>query len=55
MNIYKTPDATLAARYNTIGETLPAIQSREAFAGFIKSDLELWKTTIAGAHISGIN
>jgi tripartite-type tricarboxylate transporter receptor subunit TctC len=55
VDIYKNPDATLAARYDTIGETLPGIQSREAFQTFVGSDLALWKKTIADAHITASN
>lgn len=52
VNAYKAPDKALTDRYYTIGETLPKIQSREAFEAFVKSDLQLWKTTIADAHIA---
>lgn len=55
MDIYKKPDATLAARYDTIGETLPAVESQEEFEKFIGDDLSLWKKTITDAHITASN
>jgi tripartite-type tricarboxylate transporter receptor subunit TctC len=55
VNIYTEPDAALVARYDTIGETLPVVQSREEFEKFIGGDLALWKKTISDAHITASN
>ncbi|HEX4411432.1 MAG TPA: tripartite tricarboxylate transporter substrate-binding protein [Xanthobacteraceae bacterium] len=55
VDIFKNPDPTLMARYDTIGETLPAVESRQAFEKFIGDDLVLWKKTISDAHITASN
>jgi tripartite-type tricarboxylate transporter receptor subunit TctC len=55
VSIYEKPDAALIARYDTIGETLPAVESRETFEKFIGDDLALWKKTISDAHITASN
>lgn len=50
VSIFKTPDKKLTDRYDALGVILPLIETREAFAVFVKADLAFWKKTV---EISG--